>query len=204
MDLLQILQSQVGGNVLKQLAGDLGTDESQTGAAVNGVFSALLNGLGKNVQQPEKANGLLEALDRDHDGSILNDLAGILGGKTQVQNPATNNGAGIVKHVLGDNQSGVVEMIARMSGIDPSKSSVLLEKLAPVLLGVLGKVKNEQNVGGQGLLDLITKTTQTHNQENKAGGIFEKLLDKDGDGNIMDDIIGMGAKSLFGGLFGKN
>jgi hypothetical protein len=201
MDILELLKSQVDGNMLKQLSEQIGSDESQTGAAVNGVFSALLNGVGQNIQQPEKASGLLEALDRDHDGSILNDLAGLMGGKAQVQNQATVNGSGILGHILGGNTSKVAEMIGRMSGIDASQSGVLLEKLAPVLLGVLGKVKTENSGGGQGLLDLITKTTQTHNTQTQAGGIFQKLLDKDGDGQIMDDIIGMGAKSLLGGLF---
>ena len=58
-------------------------------------------------------------------------------------------------------------------------------------------------VGGGGLIDLITKTQQNHNQQSAAGGIFQKLLDRDGDGEIMDDLLSMGSQSLLGGLFKK-
>jgi hypothetical protein len=204
MDLLQLLQSQIGGDVLKQLSGQVGANEEQTGAAVNGAFSALLNGLSKNIQTPEGASGLLGALDRDHDGSILNDLTGFLSGSAQSSNASSLNGAGILNHVLGNSQGNIIETIAKMSGLDSSKSGQILTMLAPILMGALGKIKQaqpQQQTAGGGLLDLITKTQQSHNQQSQAGGIFEKLLDKDGDGQVMDDLLSMGAKSLLGGLF---
>jgi hypothetical protein len=201
MDLMHLLQSQIGSEVISKLAGQAGVNEDQTTAAMNGAFSALLNGLSKNIQQPEGAQNLLSALERDHDGSLLDNLSGFLGGE-QVAAPASAlNGVGILKHVLGGSQSGVIDMIAKMSGIDAGKSGQLLATLAPILLGALGKLRSNQEVGNQGLLDLITKTNQAQNQESPAGGLFQRLLDRDGDGEIMDDIISMGAKSLLGGLF---
>jgi hypothetical protein len=203
MDILQLLQSQMGGEVLKQLSGQIGSSEEQTSSAVNGAVSALLTGLSKNIQTPEGANGLLGALDRDHDGSILNDIQGFLSGASQPANTSAANGMGILKHVLGGNQGNIAEAIAKMSGLDASKAGSLLTMVAPLVLGALGKAKAAQPQGGSGILDLITKTQQTQTQQSPVGGIFEKLLDRDGDGQVMDDLLSMGAKSLLGGFFKK-
>jgi hypothetical protein len=204
MDILQLLQSQMGGDVLKQLSGQVGASEEQTSSALNGAVSALLTGLSKNIQTPEGANGLLGALDRDHDGSIFDDIQGFLGGNAQAANPAAANGMGILKHVLGGNQGNIAEAIAKMSGLDSSKAGSLLTMVAPLVLGALGKAKAAQPQGqGSNILDLITKTQQTQTQQSPVGGIFEKLLDRDGDGQVMDDLLSMGAKSLLGGLFKK-
>ena len=77
--------------------------------------------------------------------------------------------------------------------------------LAPVVLGMLGKARATQPEAqsGGGLLDLIKGATQTVNQQPTTQSIFAKLLDKDGDGNVMDDIADMGMKSIFGKFMGK-
>jgi hypothetical protein len=201
MDIIQLLQGQLGEGVIDQLAGNVGESKETTQAAANGIFSALLNGINKNISQEGGGNALLSALDKDHDGSILDNIGDLLSGNTQAANPNTLNATGILQHVLGGNQSNVVDAISKMTGMDSSKAMQMLMTLAPMVLGTLGKLKSQPNVGGSGLLDLITKTTQTNNQQNAHAGIFEKLLDSDGDGSVMDDILNMGAKSLLGGLF---
>jgi hypothetical protein len=201
MDIIQLLQGQLGEGVLDQLADQMGEKKENTQAAANGIFSALLNGINKNIGQEGGGNALLEALDRDHDGSILNNIGDLLKGQAQAQNPSTLNAGGMLKHILGGNQGNVVDAISKMSGIDSGKAMQMLMALAPMVLGTLGKLKQEPAVGGSGLLDLITKSTQQQNQQHAHSNVFEKLLDRDGDGSVMDDLLGMGAKSLLGGLF---
>ncbi len=203
MDIIQLLQGQLGEGVINQLAGQVGESQETTQAAANGIFSALLNGINNNIAQEGGGNALLNALDRDHDGSILNNIGDLFSGTVQTANPATLNAGGILQHVLGGNQSNVADTISKMTGMDSGKTMQLLITLAPMVMGMLGKIKSEPNVGGGGLLDLITKTTQTNNQQNPNAGIFERLLDKNGDGSVMDDLLSMGAKSLLGGFFKK-
>ncbi len=201
MDILELLQGQLGQGAIEMLSKQMGTQPENTQAAANGIFSALLNGLGKNIGQEGGGQSLLSALDRDHDGSILNDLGALLGGSAQAASPSALNAGGILQHVLGGSQGNVVDAISKMSGLDSGKTMQMMMTLAPMVLGMLGKIKNQENVGGQGLLDLISKTNQSQNEQHAHAGIFEKLLDRDHDGNVMDDILSMGAKSLLGGLF---
>jgi len=213
MDINDLLQGPLKDIIINQVGSQLGLgDQNQANSAVDGVFGTLLNAISKNASTPEGAGGLMAALDRDHDGSILNDLGGFLSGAVTPSNPNTANGAGILKHILGDNQTEAAENIAKESGIDTGKVLKMMVTLAPVVLGMLGKFKSQAQPevqqtqqaqqGGGGLLDFIQGATKTVNQQPTNQSIFSKLLDKDGDGSMIDDIAEMGVKSIFGKMFG--
>lgn len=210
MDITDLLQGPMKDLIINQVGQQLGLgDSQQTNSAVDGIFATLMNAVSHNASTPEGAGGLMAALDRDHDGSILNDLGGFLSGAVQPQNPNTANGAGILNHLLGDKQETAAETISKASGIDTGKILSMMATLAPVVLGMLGKVKAQspavpqqtQEQGG-GLLDFIQGATKTVNQQTSTQSIFTKLLDKDGDGSVVDDVAEMGVKSIFGKLFG--
>lgn len=203
MDILQMLQGQLGEGMIEQLAGQIGADKDQTATAAHGVFSALLSGINKNVADPQGAQSFLSALERDHDGSILDNIGDLIMGNASAPSSSTTNGAGILNHVLGNNQGGIADAIGKMSGLDSGKVTQLLITLAPMVLGMLGKMRNSQEVGGGGLIDLIGKTVQGGTEQQSSGNIFTRLLDRDGDGSMMDDLLQMGTQSLLGGLFKK-
>ncbi len=207
MDITDLLQGPMKDIIISQVGNQLGLgDSEQTNTAVDGVFATLLNAVAQNASTPEGQNSLLSALDRDHDGSILNDLGGFLSGMVQPQNPKTTNGAGILKHILGDKQNTAVESISKASGIDSSKIIQLMITLAPIVLGYLGKAKATQQTqpdqGGGGLLDILTGATKTVNQQPSNQGFFSRMMDKDGDGSMVDDLAEMGFKSVFGKILG--
>lgn len=204
-DLMELLQSQMGGDLTQVLSKQLNTEPEKTDVAVQSAFTAILSGLSKNISTSEGAQSFLGALDRDHDGSILNDLAGFIGGAMGNGNDNSSmlNGAGILNHVLGSKQNNIVETIAKVAGIDTSKSGQLLITLAPMIMGLLGKMKSTNNMSGGSLVDLISRSAEPQPEQQQSGlmGVFTKMLDKDGDGSVMDDIAGMGMKSILGGLF---
>jgi hypothetical protein len=206
MDINDLLQGPMKDIIIGQVSKQLGIgDAQQANTAVDGIFATLLNGVMKNASTPEGQTGLMNALDRDHDGSILDDLTGFLSGERAPANPNTANGAGILKHILGDKTTNAAESISKASGLDTGKIMQLMATLAPVILGMLGKAKAQPQVqqSGGGLLDFIKGATQTVNQQPANQSILTSLLDKDGDGSIIDDVAGMGMKSIFGKLFGK-
>lgn len=203
-DLLQILQSQLDGNAIQQLTKRIGAEnDDQTAVAVNSVIGTMVNALAKNASTPQGAQSLFGAVSKGHDGSILDNVMGLFGSNDA--NPM--NGLGILSHVLGGNISSVINMVSQMSGLDKSKSGNLLLTLAPVVLGALGKAKAQSNVQQpQGLLDMLMSGAQTANKrvvqhQPSNTSIFSRILDQDGDGSVMDDIAGMGAKHLLKGLF---
>jgi hypothetical protein len=202
-NLTDLLQGTISEGMIDQLSQQLGgVDQKQTAVAASGIVSTLMGALAKNASTEEGAAALNNALERDHDGSILEDVMGLLGGQTQPSNSSMLNGAGILNHVLGNKQGGAIEMISKLSGLDSSKTGNLMTMLAPVLMGALGKTKREQGLDVSGLASLLSGEVNQHKQGNPTMSLITKFLDSDGDGSIVDDVAGMGMKIL-GNFFGR-
>ena len=200
MDLIDLLQSQLSGNVLDQLSNQIGEEKEKTEVATSGIISMLTAALAKNAASPGGASALANALDTDHDGSILDNIGDLLGGN--LTNNRAANGAGILRHVLGGKQGNAIDAISKMSGLNSANTGNLMTMLAPIVLGMLGKQKKETNMDQSGLSDMLSRSVKSATNQRQEMGLLGKLLDRDGDGSVMDDIAGMGMKTL-GNLFRK-
>lgn len=203
MDLTQLVQRQLSGQTIDQLSQQLGgVDKQQTAVATSAITSILMSALAKNASSPDGATSLNNALERDHDGSILDNLSGMLTGRNadQAQN-RTLNGSGILGHILGGKQSQVIDMVSGMSGLDKGKTGSLLLMLAPVVMGMLGKAKRQQDLDSGGIGDLLSGFVKNQQKSGDGGlGMLGRILDQDGDGDVADDVMKMGS-SLLGGFF---
>jgi hypothetical protein len=199
-ELFDLIKGNMSDDILDQLGSQVGlNDRKKTEEAATGAFSVLLDAMQRNAQDKKSAEALNNALEKDHDGSIFDDLMGYVSGKTN-QPERTVNGAGILKHVLGGKQSGVIDMLGKMTGMDKSSAGNLLIKVAPLVMGALGKQKKTQGLDTGGLFDMLTKTVEPQRQNSPFGGLLNAVLDQDGDGDVKDDLLNMGMKAL-GGLF---
>lgn len=203
LNLMDLLQGQLPNEMVDQLSSQLGADRQQTAMAATGIMGTLVSALARNAATPQGAAALSNALDRDHDGSILNNLAGLLGGQVPVQDNRALNGAGILNHILGERQSGAVDMISQMSGLNSNQTGNLMQMLAPVVMGMLGQSKRQQGLDVAGLAGLLTNVASSKQaQSNPAMSMVTRLLDRDGDGSAVDDIARIGMNVL-GNLFKK-
>ena len=112
------------------------------------------------------------------------------------------NGAGILKHILGGKQSNAIDVISQMSGLQSDKTGNLMAMLAPIVLGMLGKQKRQNNLDQGGLSEILNQTIQSESSKRKELGMIGKFLDQDGDGSVMDDLANMGMK-IFGNFLKK-
>ncbi|MDZ4682249.1 MAG: DUF937 domain-containing protein [Saprospiraceae bacterium] len=204
MNIMDLLQGQLPEGLVDQLSQQIGgAEKEQTATAASGIVNTLVSALARNASSQEGASALSNALDRDHDGGILNNLMGMLSGNVQPQNERAANGTGILNHILGDRQGGVSNMVSQMSGLNNNQTSQLMTMLAPIVMGMLGKTKRENGLDEGGLASLLNGTvTQQQSSSNPTMNLVTSFLDSDGDGSIVDDVANMGMKFL-GGLFKK-
>jgi hypothetical protein len=203
MNIMDMLQGQLSGGLVDQLSQQIGgADREQTATAASGIVTTLISALARNASSEDGAAALSNALDRDHDGGILDNLMGMLSGNVQPQNERAANGTGILNHILGDRQNGVSNMVSQMSGLNNNQTSQLMTMLAPVVMGMLGKTKRENGLDVGGLASLLNGTVSQQQNSNPTMALVTSFLDSDGDGSIMDDVANMGMKFL-GGLFKK-
>ena len=192
---LEALLGLLQGQDLGQLAEQVGGNEGQVKNGVMAALPAMLTALSKNTGTEKGAQELNNALEKKHDGSILDNLSGYL------SNPDLKDGAGILNHLFGSQTSNVANAVSQSSGLDTNGSMKMLQMLAPVLMGMLGQQKKQNNLDAKGLGNLTSMLASNFGSEAGASGIMEavtNLLDANKDGNVMDDIMGMVGK-LFGG-----
>ncbi len=181
MDLMQMLQGQLNGNLLSNLSQQIGADEQQTATAANGIFAALVGGLANNASTENGLSALTSALDRDHDGSVLDDVIGMIGGMAQGQISGSNNGTGILGHILGGKQNQVAQQVSQSSGLDMSQIMKLMPILAPIVMAVIGKMRNsnsseQSSRGGLGDLASILMGSAQSAQSGGFGDLIGTVL----------------------------
>ena len=209
--ILDLLNSDLGKQLISGVAGSTGNDSNKTSSVLTMALPVLMKAMERNASTPEGAEGLMGALANKHDGSILDNLGGLFGGG--VDESVKQDGAGILSHILGGKQQGVEQVISQKAGLDAGSVGNILKVAAPILMGVLGKQKKEQNISNSGDLTGLLGGLLGGNDTKNEQSFLEKILDADGDGSVIDDVAGMvlggsdkksdGIGGLLGGLFGK-
>jgi hypothetical protein len=191
--IIQLLISQLGSGALGQISGQLGVDESKAQQAVGMALPMLIGALNRNTSSSKSgAEALAGALQRDHDGSILDNLPQAIKQKETI-----DDGSAILGHVLGEKQGGIVNSVSRTTNLEPEQVSQIFAILAPIVLGALGQMQRKKNLDAQGVSALLQEERKT--VEKTSSGLAQ-LLDMDHDGDVSDEIISLGS-SLLGGLF---
>jgi len=207
--ILDLLNSDLGKTIISGVAGSTGNDSSKTSSVLTMALPVLMKAMQRNASTPQGAEGLMSALNGKHSGGILDNLGGLFGGG--VDDNVKQDGSKILGHVLGNKQQGVEKIIGEKSGLDASSVANILKVAAPILMGVLGKQAQQQNVSSSnGIGDLLGGMLGGSSAQ-KEQSFLESILDADGDGSIVDDVAGMvlgnagkkgGLGGLLGGLFG--
>ncbi|MEM7274310.1 MAG: DUF937 domain-containing protein [Actinomycetota bacterium] len=179
--LVEGILSQLGPSGMAQIAGTLGVDQSAASSAVGAALPAIIAGMANNTRQPEGANALSSALD-DHSLSIFEGLGGLLGGG--------GDGAKILGHVLGGRQPSVEQNLAQQSGLNLDTIMKLLPILAPLVMGYLSNQKKSQDLDAGGLGSVLSQERRQAETSQPGLGGLASILDSDGDGSIVDDILG--------------
>jgi hypothetical protein len=191
MSLLELIQQQLGGQAVDNISQKLGADRGTTGNAIDAALPLLLSAVARNASNPDQAQSLERAVSQDHDGSILNDVPGF------INRAESGPGAGILSHVLGDRQQTVQNGLSQATGLDTGKTAQLLMMLAPLVMGALGRAKQERNLDAGGLSTLLAGENE-HLKESAPGvmGALSRFLDRNNDGSVMDDVSGMIGKAF--------
>jgi hypothetical protein len=190
--IVDALRKELNAGTIQQMSTQLGTDPAATSTAISAAIPVLLAGLAHNASSPQGAESLSGALDA-HDGSILGNLGGLLTGGGGI-------GGAILGHILGSRRGPVEEGVGKASGMNAQQVSQLLMMLAPIVMGVLGRMKKDQGAGAQQLPDILGQGKAEIEKQAPGAGGLGSIFDRNHDGQIADDVARIGT-SVLGGLF---
>lgn len=203
LSLQDLLGQSQGETAVNEISQTVGADSSLVNSAIQMALPAIIGGLANNAATPQGAQSLDNALARDHDGSLLGNLGGLgslIFGQLQSPEPTPKqlDAGGILGHILGTNQAPVVEQVSQNSGLNTGQVAQILLMLAPIVMNYLGKQKQQQGVGADGLGGLLggllgggQATAAPQSSGNVMMDMANSMLDRNRDGSAMDDIASM-------------
>ncbi|MEJ1095835.1 MULTISPECIES: DUF937 domain-containing protein [unclassified Pseudoxanthomonas] len=194
--LTEQLSAQLQGAPLQQLSQQLGIDQNQASSAVSAALPLLMGALGRNSAQPQGAEALFGALQRNHSGLDIGSVLGaVMGGSSTPQ----TNGAGMLGHIFGGNQPRAEQGLAQATGLDGDRAGQLLKTLAPIVMAFLAQRMTQGGQDATGLSRTLGQEQQQIAQQGGVGGgLLGAVLDQDGDGQLgLGDLLKIG-----GGLLG--
>lgn len=217
MSLIDLLTGNTGNQVAEKAENKFGISKNQILALLAVATPLVISYLRNKSQDNKEAEALNNALDKDHDGSILDD--------TSQLEARQNEGGSILSHVFGSEKGNVENQLSQNTGISIDKIGPILAMLAPVIMGYIGKEKQQNNVGAGGLGDLLggilggAQTQAQQQQSNPLNDILGNVLgggQSQSSGNPLNDILGSvlggsgqqkqqqggGLGDILGGLFG--
>jgi len=200
--LQDLLGQQQGSEAVQEISNNVGAEPTAVNSAIQAALPMILGSLANNASTPQGAESLDNALAQDHDGSVLDNLGGlggmIFGGGQQTAAPRQADAGGILGHILGGNQGAVVQEASGRSGLDTGQVAQIVMMLAPIVMGYLGRQKQEQGVGADGLGGLLggllggqQAAAAPQSSGNPMTDMASSALDRDGDGSSLDDIASM-------------
>lgn len=196
---IQNMLAAAGG--IGSIAKELGISEAQATKGAEALLPAVLGGFKRQAQaQPSGVQGLGGLLEQLGGGGLLDNLLG--GTPTDV-----NRGNDVLGQIFGTREvsRNVAQHASEQSGLSPDLLKKMLPMLAMLAAGFMAKqqggaASSEQQDGGLlgglgGLIGGMLGGGQAPATRGSGGGLGG-LLDLDGDGNALDDILGMVQKSM--------
>lgn len=216
MNMMDMIMQAAGGQTAQQAGGSLGLDAQQSQQALAALLPAISSAMKRNTNDAQGLAGLLGALQNGQHSQYLDDPQ-VLQQNAQTDGNAILGHLFGSKEV----SRAVAGRASEQTGIDSSVLKKMLPMVAMMamgglakqtqqnqgLQGVLANAAMQQLMGGgvqgapaKGIGSMIggllgggaRKQARAQQQAHQQGlGMLGRMLDADGDGNTMDDILGM-------------
>lgn len=198
MQITDIL-AQTGG--LESMARELGVSENQAASGAEALLPAILGGFKKQAQsQPSGVEGLGDMLGQLGGGSLMDEVL-------SPQPTNVDRGNDVLGQIFGSKEVSrtVAHNAASQSGLEPSLLKRMLPIVTMLVAGYMAKQRSVSNpaqqLPGGGLGDLLGgllggQASGAGRTMAGAGGGLSSMLDLNGDGNPLDDILRMAGKVL--------
>ncbi len=146
----------MGGGTLGAISSFLGESESATKSGLGAALPAILGSVINKGSTTEGASSLLNMIKNDnHDGGILDNLSGLLGGGGSAVTSLLGGGSNLLTTLLGDKIGGIANLIGSLSGLKSGSVSSLLSMAAPLVMGAIGKQATSQGLNASGLMSML-------------------------------------------------
>lgn len=151
MNLLDSVKGVMTNAVVDKAASVLGIENGMMKSALKLALPAIIGGLINKGSSESGAGGLIDLFKNGGFGDNNNsDLIGVLGDDAK-RGGMLETGADLLGTIFGNNQSGILDMILKSTGIGKSGGSSILSFLAPIVINKLAGIVFGDKMSASGL-----------------------------------------------------
>ncbi len=197
MDITKLAGALLSSDSVKGLSDLSGVSNSDVTSVLTQALPALLDGAKGQASDKSTAESFAKALS-SHAKADTGNLSGFLG------NVDLKDGAKIIGHLLGSEESDTVKKISKKSGVSDDKTATILSAAAPLLMSLLGQQANDDDDKDSGVGSLVGALLEnvdvtelvTGLLTDNSGSTKKKATKKASDDNNTGKVIGGILKSL--------
>ena len=149
MDINKLAGVLLGSDSINGLSNLTEVSGNDVNSVLTAALPALLNGANEQAKGKDTTESFANAL-MQHAKSDTKDVAGFLG------NVDLADGAKIIGHLLGAQQTEVTESVAEEAGVSGDKTAMILSAVGPLLMSLLGQQADEDENKGSGVEVLLS------------------------------------------------
>ena len=178
MNITDLLFEKSNADTISEFAKKFNVDDSQAKDAISSLAKSLSEGLGFHVKKEPGLGSLFDALEKGNHSRYLDEPA-ILGREETIK-----DGNDILGHIFGNKD--VSRHVAKRASEKTGLSSSLLKKMLPVVATMVMGALSKGMFGGS-----------AKPQRQESTSFLTKIFDRDHDGSMVDDVLGMAFKAVF-------
>ncbi len=173
---------QLGDSGIEKISQSLGKDSATTKNLLSTITPFIVSGLSKNSEDAAERDSLFETINR-HSGGVFDKVQ-----DESAHSEIMGDGEKIFSHIFKDNSANAISELTKKSDVDESTVKKVASLLGPMVLGKLAdkKVSGEIDLGN--ISDFLGQKDALNSKEGIMG-MATKLLDKDKDGNLINEAI---------------
>ena len=179
MNISELLLGSQNSEAISEIARKLGISEEQARSGVGALAPSLSRGMQHRTKSEIGVNDILDALGKGNHSKYLDEPSRL--GKQET----VDDGNSILGHIFGSKE--VSRNVAKDAASKTGLGSSLMKKMLPIVASMVMASLSKKVMGGGSKAP----------SRSQSGGLLTSLLDSDGDGSIIDDVLGMAFKAAF-------
>lgn len=181
-------------STVDQVRAHTGNDPKRAEQAYGAAVGTILRGLETKTQTTEGAGSIWDMLRKHVEKGNLPAETPAPGRGVEVREMDPKTVTDIMKVIFGKDAPNVEGAYGKVITLDPETSKKVFAKVLPAVLGsVFGAAERHPEDSPQALPKVLEDArVEMDQRQPKAAGIFDAILDRDGDGDVdLDDLAGI-------------
>ncbi|HMR83473.1 MAG TPA: OmpA family protein [Niabella sp.] len=152
INIVDLVKNYISQDLISKAGAFLGENEGGISKAVSGLIPSILGGVvAKGTGSEANAQQLLDAAKEANNSGLLGNLSSLFGNADLL-----SKGTGWFNSLFGGQSNSIIDTISNFAGIKSSSSSSLISMVTPLIMALLGKKAQDDNLTASGFSGFLS------------------------------------------------